>query len=200
MNLAVFISGRGSNLASIIQARKNNQIKSNIVFVFSNNSSALGLKIAANADIPTQSLSHNGMSRKDHEAQFQPNLDKYKVDLIILAGYMRLLSSHFIKNWYGKIINIHPSLLPAFPRLNTHQKAIQYGVRYSGCTVFYVDEGIDTGRIINQAVVPVARKDNEGSLAAKVLNEEHKILPQAVDWIESGKVSLNQGKILWKDT
>jgi phosphoribosylglycinamide formyltransferase 1 len=191
-NLAVFISGGGSNLLSIIDKWKSETVSYDIKLVFSNSSDAFGLTRAANNGIPTKILSHKN---HDNRQQYDRNIDQimrdFQIDFIALAGFMRLLSPWFVRKWSGRLLNIHPSLLPAFPGLHTHQQALDYGVKYAGCSVFFVDEGVDTGSLISQAVVPVLAGDNEEKLAARVLIEEHKIFPQAIENVASGKISLS---------
>ena len=190
-NLAVFISGSGSNLQSIIDKWKTEIVSYDIKLVFSNTSDAFGLSRAENDDIPTKVLSHqNFPNREQYDQSIDQMMQRFQIEFIALAGFMRLLSPWFVKKWSGRLLNIHPSLLPAFPGLHTHQQALDYGVKFAGCSVFFVDEGIDTGRIISQAVVPVLNGDTEEILAGRVLKEEHKIFPQAIEDVASGNISL----------
>lgn len=191
-NLAVFISGGGSNLQAIIDKWKSESVSYDIKLVFSNCSDAFGLTRAEDNGISTKILSHkNHDSREQYDRNIDQIMQDYQIEYIALAGFMRLLSPWFVQKWSGRLLNIHPSLLPAFPGLHTHQQALDYGVKFAGCSVFFVDEGVDTGNLISQAVVPVLPKDNEDTLAARVLIEEHKIFPQAIEDVTSGKVSQN---------
>lgn len=200
LKTAVFISGRGTNLKSIIKQWKANQLDIDLSLVFSNKSDAKGLQLAEEAGILTLCIPHKEFSsREEHEMQIQDFLQKQGIEFIVLAGYMRLLSSSFVKKWSGRLINIHPSLLPAFPGLHTHKKALEYGVKYSGCSVFFVDEGVDTGAIINQAVVQVLPGDTEDTLAARVLEKEHIILPEAIQLIATRTIEYVDGKVFWNE-
>ena len=191
-NLAVFISGSGSNLQSIIDKWKTEIVSYDIKLVFSNTNDAFGLTRAENEQIPTKVLSHNNFaSREEYDRSIDQIMQDFQIEYIALAGFMRLLSPWFVKKWSGRLMNIHPSLLPAFPGLRTHQQALEYGVKFAGCSVFFVDKGIDTGSIISQAVVPVSNGDTEDTLANRVLKEEHKIFPQAIEDVAGGKISLN---------
>ena len=184
LKTAVLISGRGTNLQSIIDAWRNKQLDIDFQLVVSNKKEAYGLKRAKKAAIPTCTLPHTDyQSREDFESALDGLLRSMEIELIALAGFMRILTPSFIKKWEGKIINIHPSLLPAFPGLHTHKRALQAGVKYSGCTIFYVNEGVDTGKIIDQAVVPVYEIDTEDTLAARVLEQEHLLFPKAIQQI-----------------
>ncbi|MEP3671646.1 MAG: phosphoribosylglycinamide formyltransferase [Hyphomicrobiales bacterium] len=189
--VAVLISGGGTNLQSLIDATSAANFPAQICLVISNKADAYGLTRAQKAGIDTRTLPH-----KDYESRsaFDEALDKAlkdaNIELICLAGFMRLLTPVFIEKWTNKILNIHPSLLPSFPGLHVHQRAIDAGVRFSGCTVHIVREEMDVGPIIAQAVVPLAQDDTADTLAARILASEHEIYPKALEWIASGQAEI----------
>ncbi|MEP3525327.1 MAG: phosphoribosylglycinamide formyltransferase [Hyphomicrobiales bacterium] len=189
--VAVLISGGGTNLQSLIDATSAANFPAQICLVISNKADAYGLTRAQKAGIDTRTLPH-----KDYESRsaFDEALDKAlkdaNIELICLAGFMRLLTPAFIEKWTNKILNIHPSLLPSFPGLHVHQRAIDAGVRFSGCTVHIVREEMDVGPIIAQAVVPLAQDDTADTLAARILASEHEIYPKALEWIASGQAEI----------
>ncbi|MCP4298823.1 MAG: phosphoribosylglycinamide formyltransferase [Proteobacteria bacterium] len=196
MNTAVFISGNGSNLQAIIDFWLTGESKYELKLVLSNSADAFGLKRAAEVGLKTLVIDHNDFeTRLVFDQQIDAEIKKEKIELIALAGFMRLLSPWFVQQWSGRLLNIHPSLLPAFPGLHTHKKALAYGVKYSGCTVFFVDEGIDTGTIIDQAPVKVMDEDTENLLAVRVLKKEHLIFPKALDQVARKEVCLVDGQI-----
>ena len=175
-NLGILISGNGSNMLNIIEATKKKLIKSKVATVVSNNPLALGIKKASNKGIDVKIINQNKYSNIcDFEKSLSNYLLKKRVNLICLAGFMKVLSKDFVKKWNNKIINIHPSLLPAFKGLNTHERAIRKRVKFSGCTVHFVDKNIDSGKIIDQEVVKVLKSDDAGSLQKKILMKEHKL-------------------------
>jgi phosphoribosylglycinamide formyltransferase-1 len=179
--IAVFLSGRGSNFVAIHDAIRGGTINAEIDLVFSNKKEAPGLKIAEERHLPTLSLNPKGFaSRDDYDRKILEEVQKRNIDLICLAGYMRILTPLFCEAFLNKVINIHPALLPSFPGLHVQQKAIDWGVRYSGATVHFVTPEVDMGPIIIQAVVPVLQDDTEDTLAERILREEHKIYPEAV--------------------
>lgn len=190
LKLAVLISGRGSNLMAIQSNIASGKLNAEIALVVSNSAEAKGLEFASSKNIKTL-ISQN-------EAEIIEKLNELKIDLICLAGYMKIISSDFIKAFEHKIINIHPSLLPAFPGLNVQQKAIDHGVKFSGCTVHFVDEGLDTGPIIIQACVPVLDDDDPGSLAARILKEEHRIYSEAIQLISEDKLIVEGRRVMIK--
>lgn len=198
MKTAVLISGRGSNLQAIIDRWKSSEPTSyELELVLSNRSDAQGLERAQKAGISTTVCSHKDFSgREEFDREVDRHLVAAGIELIALAGFMRLLSPWFVKKWEGRILNIHPSLLPAFPGLHTHRKALEYGVKYSGCSVFFVSEEMDAGAIIDQAVVEVLPDDTEEALAARVLEQEHLIFPASLELVASGKIILKEGKAL----
>ena len=183
--LGILISGNGSNMLNIIEASRKKIIKSKVATVVSNNPLALGIKKASKKGIDVKIINENKYS---HINDFENSLSKYlvkkKVDLICLAGFMKVLSKDFVKKWNNKIINIHPSLLPAFKGLNTHERAIREGVRFSGCTVHFVNKKTDSGKIIDQEIVKVFKSDNVGSLQKKILMKEHKLYIKVLKYLE----------------
>ena len=164
--------------------------------VVSNRVTAPALEYAAELGVPTAVVEHRRFNgdRAAFERALDETLSAHRVELVVLAGFMRVLSSFFVQRWSGRIVNIHPSLLPSFPGLHAHRQALQAGVKVSGCTVHFVDEGTDTGPIIAQATVPVLEGDTEDSLAARVLVEEHRLLPEAIALIAAGRVSIQEGR------
>ncbi|MBB3657452.1 phosphoribosylglycinamide formyltransferase-1 [Rhizobium sp. BK650] len=191
----VFISGSGSNMMALVQAAKAVDYPAEIVGVISDKADAGGLAKAAAEGIPTFAFVRKDYASKDeHEAAILAALDELAPDIICLAGYMRLLSGAFIQRHEGRIINIHPSLLPLFPGLHTHRRAIDAGMRIAGCTVHFVTEGMDEGPAIGQAAVPVLAGDTAEALAGRVLTIEHQLYPQALKLLAEGKVTMEGGK------
>lgn len=191
LKIAVLISGRGSNLQSLIDATKVGGYPAEIVCVISNKPDVQGLERAKAAGIPALVINHRDYKgREAFEVALDAKLQEFGVQLVCLAGFMRLLTPWFVERWKDRLINIHPSLLPAFPGLDTHQKAIDYGVKFAGCTVHFVRAEMDHGPIILQAAVPVVPHDTEESLAARVLVAEHQIYPQAVRFIAENRVNV----------
>ncbi len=192
--VVVFISGGGSNMLSLARAAAEPDFPAEIIAVISDKAEAGGLTKAAALGIPTLSFVRKDFASKEaHEAAILAELDRLQPDVICLAGYMRLLSAAFIHRHEGRILNIHPSLLPLFPGLHTHQRAIDAGMRIAGCTVHFVTEGMDDGPIIAQAAVPVLAGDTPESLAARLLTVEHKIYPLALRLVAGGKVQMKDG-------
>ncbi|MGM4909045.1 phosphoribosylglycinamide formyltransferase [Rhizobium sp. 768_B6_N1_8] len=191
----VFISGGGSNMMALLQAAKAEDYPAEIVGVISDKADAGGLAKAAAEGIATFAFVRKDYASKDaHEAAILAALDELSPDIICLAGYMRLLSGAFIQRHEGRIINIHPSLLPLFPGLHTHQRAIDAGMRIAGCTVHFVTEGMDEGPVIGQAAVPVLAGDTADALAGRVLTIEHQLYPQALRLFAEGRVKMEGGK------
>ena len=189
LKIAVVISGRGSNLQALIDSCADRSFPAGIVAVISNVPGAPGLARAERAGIRTDVIDSRGFPRRaDFDAALDAGLAASGAELVCLAGFMRLLSDGFVTKWRDKIINIHPSLLPAFPGLNTHERVLQAGVRFTGCTVHFVRPEVDSGPIIVQAAVPVRGGDTPESLAARVLKAEHIIYPEAVRLIALGRV------------
>ncbi|MGO4438498.1 phosphoribosylglycinamide formyltransferase [Rhizobium sp. RAF56] len=193
--VAVFISGGGSNMMALVKAAKSKDYPAEIVGVISDRADAGGLEKAAAEGIATFSFVRKAYASKEaHEAAIFDALDALSPDIICLAGYMRLLTAAFIQRYEGRIINIHPSLLPLFPGLHTHQRAIDAGMRIAGCTVHFVTEGMDEGPVIGQAAVPVLAGDDPETLAARVLTIEHQLYPQALKLFAEGRVAMKDGK------
>jgi len=192
INLGVLVSGNGSNLQSIIDRIETGGINADIACVISNNPDAFGLIRARRHDIPVIIHQNRGFdSRQDYDAALVAILRDHGVQLVVLAGFMRLLSEIMVNAFPNAIINIHPALLPSFPGLHAQKQALDYGVRFSGCTVHFVDCGTDTGPIILQSVVPVQQGDTEDSLSARILEEEHRIYPEAVRLFCEGKLKIS---------
>ncbi|MBK5568384.1 phosphoribosylglycinamide formyltransferase [Ensifer sp. SSB1] len=193
--VVVFISGGGSNMLALAKAAAEPGFPAEIVAVIADKADAGGLAKAAALGIPTRSFLRKDFDSKDaHEAAILAELDRLSPDIICLAGYMRLLSATFIQRHEGRILNIHPSLLPLFPGLHTHQRAIDAGMKVAGCTVHFVTEGMDEGPILAQAVVPVVPGDTSESLAARVLTVEHRTYPMALRLMAEGKVRMEGGR------
>jgi phosphoribosylglycinamide formyltransferase 1 len=199
LRLGVLISGSGTNLQAIIDAIGRGELKAEIRLVISNRANAYGLERARRAGIVTMVLDHRRFpSREAYDRQLLSELSAAGVDLVILAGFMRLLSSVMVRAFPNRIMNIHPALLPAFPGLHVQKAAIEYGVRFSGCTVFFVTEGLDDGPIIIQAVVPVYPDDSEEDLAARILTQEHRIYPRAIALFQEGRLEVSGRRVLVK--
>ena len=187
--IAVLISGSGTNLQSIIDAIAANRLNAKIELVLSNRADAFGLVRARNHNIPTEVLDHKSfLSREAYDQAVVDLLHSRGVHLVALAGFMRLLSPVFVKSFSNRIMNIHPALLPSFPGLHVQKKAIEHGVRFSGCTVHFVNEECDEGPIIIQAVVPVFPDDTEEQLAERILKQEHQIYPRAIQLYVEGRL------------
>ena len=196
-NIVILISGRGSNMEALVRARDAGELPVNIAAVISNRPDAAGLETAARAGIVTHFIDHKAFAGRDaFDAALAECIDAFTPDLVVLAGFMRILGDGFVRHYAGRLINIHPSLLPAFPGLHTHRQAIQEGVRLHGCTVHFVTPALDHGPVVIQAAVPVLDGDDEASLAARVLVQEHRIYPQAVRWFAEGRLRLEGGRVL----
>lgn len=196
INIAVFISGRGSNFMALHENIKNGKIKgAQICAVFSNNPDAAGLKYAEENDLPVIVISSKGRKdREEYDKEILNAIAPYEPNLICLAGYMRIVTPVLVSAF--KIMNIHPALLPAFPGLDAQKQALNSGVRFSGCTVHFVDAGVDTGPIILQAVVPVHQSDTEEALSERILKEEHKIYSEAVALFAAGRLKVSENKVI----
>ena len=193
MRIVILISGRGSNLQAILAA----QLPAEIVAVISNQANATGLKIARTAGIATAVLAHTDFaSRAEFDVTMMQLIDDYMPDLVVLAGYMRILTDEFVHHYRDRLLNIHPSLLPSYAGLNTHQRALNDGVKVHGCTAHFVTPTLDHGPIIAQAVVPVHTDDTASSLAERVLQMEHRIYPTAIRWWLAGRISINTDGIV----
>jgi phosphoribosylglycinamide formyltransferase-1 len=200
LKLGVLISGKGSNLQSLIDATKDESFPAEIVIVIANVPEATGLGRANKANIPCVVINHKSFKgRKTFEDELNITLLKAKADLVCLAGFMRLLTDNFLSRWRDKVVNIHPSLLPSFKGLNTHERAIKAGVKFSGCTIHFVRSEMDDGPIIMQSAVPIHQDDNAETLANRILKEEHKIYPLAVSLIASKKIIIKNELVKIKD-
>jgi len=196
LSLGVLVSGSGSNLQSIIDSIERGVLNASIEIVISNTPDAFALERAAKHNLESIVIDHaEFQSREDFDRKMIDILTSHSVDLVIMAGFMRILSPLFLRSFPMKIINIHPALLPSFPGLHAQRQAFDYGVRFSGCTVHFADEGVDTGPIIIQSVVPVYDDDTEESLQKRILKEEHRIYPQAIQLIAEGKVEISGRKV-----
>ena len=201
LKLAILISGRGSNLRSILQAIKTRTlIGTNAKVVISNNPQARGIAVAKQFNIATEILSPSGLRGWSYDKRLVSILEKYDVSpsngLVCLAGYMRVLSPEFVAKYKMRIINVHPSLLPAFPGLHAQKQALEYGVKVSGCTIHFVDEKVDSGSILLQRSVRVLDSDSEETLSKRILAQEHKLYPQAIRLIAERKVMFKGRKVI----
>lgn len=193
-SIVILISGRGSNMEAIVRAAQIEQWPVRIAAVISNRPEAAGLVFAARHDIPTAVVpSKNYATREEFDRALQVEIDKFAPDLVILAGFLRILTPPFVQHYAGRMLNIHPSLLPAFPGLATHSQALAAGVKVHGATVHFVTADLDHGPIVAQAAVPVLTNDTEEVLAARVLEQEHVIFPRAIRWFIEGKLSIENG-------
>jgi phosphoribosylglycinamide formyltransferase-1 len=194
--VAVLISGRGSNMAALLAAAEDPAYPAEVALVLSNRAEAPGLALAAARGVPTAVVESRAFKgdRAGFEAAMQAEIARHGAEIIALAGFMRVLTEGFVARWDGRMINIHPSLLPAFPGLDTHARALAAGVRLHGCTVHLVTAGVDEGPILAQAAVPVLPGDTEASLGARVLAEEHRLYPAALAWLAAGRVRLEGGR------
>jgi phosphoribosylglycinamide formyltransferase-1 len=189
LKIAVLVSGRGSNLQSIVDACRSGEINADTVLVLSDNSKAKALERARNQSIKSKVLQRKNYDDvATYDVALSDAVEESGADLVCLAGFMRILSKKFIHRFDGNIINVHPSLLPSFPGLAAQRQALDHGVKVSGCTVHFVDEGVDTGPIIIQSCVPVMPRDTVESLSARILEQEHIIYPKAIQMIASGEV------------
>jgi phosphoribosylglycinamide formyltransferase-1 len=196
LKLGILISGNGSNLQSIIDHIEKGSLKATIKIVISNNPDAYGITRAKKHGIPVVVLKNGDFKNKeDFDLELIRILKNNSVDLVILAGFMRIITSTFLKAFPQKIMNIHPALLPSFPGIHGQKQALEYGVKLSGCTVHFVDEGVDTGPIIIQSAVQVFDDDTEETLAARILKEEHRIYPLAIQFFAEGKIEIKGRKI-----
>ena len=197
--VAILISGRGSNMETLIKACEQEDYPAKIVLVISNRPNAAGLAFAKQHNIPALVVDHKAYeSRSAFEDEMNKALIAAQIELICNAGFMRLLTEGFVDYWKDRQLNIHPSLLPAFKGLNTHERALKRGVKLAGCTVHFVRSQMDTGPIIAQAAVPVLPGDTEESLAARVLKEEHKLYPEALRLVASGQVCVEEDRAVIK--
>lgn len=198
-NIVCLISGRGSNLEALLRAARDERWESalaaRVAAVVSNRAEAPGLAVARGFGVPARVIEHGRFaSREAFDAALAEAIDAHAPALVVLAGFMRVLTPHFVEHYEGRLINIHPSLLPMFPGLATHRKALAAGVRVHGATVHFVSNDVDAGAIIAQAVVPVRPDDTEEALAARVLAQEHRLLPRCVRWVVEGRARLARGR------
>ena len=190
--LAVLVSGRGSNLQAIIDSIDREELDAHLSIVISNTKDTMALKRAEKHGIKTIFIDPSTyLNSKEYDKALVLKLKEFSIDLICLAGYMRILGEEVIQTFEKKIINIHPSLLPAFPGLNAQKQAINHGVKFSGCTVHFVDSGVDSGPIILQTVVPIYDNDDEKSLSKRILEQEHYLYPKAIKMIQENKIRLS---------
>jgi len=199
VNIAVLVSGRGTNLQAIIEAIKEGRIEGKISIVISDNPKAYALERAKQYNIKTQYINYKEFkTREYYDKKIIKSLKEKEIELVVLAGYMRILSSYFIRTYKNKIMNIHPALLPSFPGLEAQNQAVNYGVKISGCTIHFVDEGLDSGPIILQKAVEVKDDDSEETLAARILKEEHQIYPQAIQLFSQGRLMIKGRRVFIK--
>ena len=199
--VAIFISGRGSNMQALVAAAEQPDFPAEIALVLSNRPDAAGLAWAKTRGLNVLGMDHKRYESREHfEGQLQSILDLSRIDLVALAGFMRLMTAPFVERWYGRMINIHPSLLPSFKGLDTHQRALDAGVRIAGCTVHFVSAEMDAGPIIGQAAVPVLPGDTADALAARVLQAEHRLYPRMLALVCANKVTADGPAVRWQDT
>ena len=192
---AILISGRGSNLQALIDAAADPAYPAGIALVLSNVADAQGLARAASAGIPTKTISHRDhATREAFDGEIDKVLKAARIEIVCLAGFMRILSDNFVRGWAGRLVNIHPSLLPAFKGLHVHRQVLDAGVTLSGCTVHFVVPELDSGPVIAQAAVPVFATDTEETLAARTLEAEHRLYPLALGLLAGGRVTLEKGR------
>ena len=191
LKVGVVISGRGSNLQALLDACATAEFPAEIVLVISNNPDVEGLRRAEKAGVATETINHRDFNdRASFERTLTASMEAAGVEVICHAGFMRIVTADYLKHWHNRLINIHPSLLPAFPGLDTHRRALEAGVKLHGCTVHYVREEVDVGPIIGQAAVPVLEGDSEDSLAARVLGAEHRLYPLCLKLVAEGRVKV----------
>jgi phosphoribosylglycinamide formyltransferase 1 len=196
LRLGILLSGRGSNFEAIARNVQNGALDCEIGFVFSNKPAAPGLALARSMGLPCDSLAMTGADRAAYDTQVAALLKNNGVDFVCLAGYMRLLSGHFVSQFPQRILNIHPSLLPAFPGLDAQYQALAHGVKVTGCTVHFVDDGLDSGPILLQAPVPVLDDDTVETLSRRILAEEHRIYSEAIAWVAKGDYRLDGRRVM----
>jgi len=196
LKIVVLISGRGSNLKAIIDKCSKKNVPAKVIAIISNNSTASGLKLNGKFK---KIIINNKLSKKKFENELQKNLKKLNPNLICLAGFMKILSPFIINKWKNKIINVHPSLLPSFKGLNTHERALNAGVKKSGCTIHFVDKSLDGGAIIAQASTVIKKKMTSKELSKKILKMEHKIYPEVIYLFAKKKINIKKNKVFIKD-
>lgn len=195
--IGVLLSGRGSNFEALADGIASGRIpNAEIAMVISNRDGAPGIDRAKTRGIATSVIPSKGLERETYDRQVVTALNEYKIDLVCLAGYMRLLSPYFVAAFPNRILNIHPSLLPSFPGLESQRQALEYGVKFAGCTVHFVDENLDAGPIVLQSVVPIKDDDTEDTLSAKILQEEHRIYSEAVRIVLEGRYKIEGRRVI----
>lgn len=200
MKVAVLISGRGSNMENLVKTSRLSDNRVQIVCVLSNRMGAAGIRVAQKLGVATEIIEHSAFRNKNFfEESVTSALEKAGAELICLAGFMRILSPNFVNHWHNKLLNIHPSVLPAFKGLDTHKRAIEAGARFAGCTVHFVRPAMDDGPIILQAITPVKTGESTTQLSERVLRLEHQCYPLAVDWIARGLVSIVNERVILDD-
>jgi phosphoribosylglycinamide formyltransferase-1 len=197
--IAILISGRGSNMLALADAIREGRVpETEIAVDISDKPNAAGLAHAESQNVTTAVVERRGRSRDEHDRELVTVLQEHRVDFVCLAGYMRLLSSHFLSTFQNRILNIHPSLLPAFPGLDAQRQALEHGVKFTGCTVHFVDETLDGGPIIAQRIVPVLDDDTEETLSTRILEEEHKLYAEALAIVASGTYEIVGRRVVRK--
>lgn len=193
-NIVVLISGSGSNLQAILEACECDTSRAKVCAVFSNKADAYGLERAKQFSVPAHYIDPKAFTDREHfDRELMKAIDQYQPDIVVLAGYMRILSSEFVRHYLGKMVNIHPSLLPKYPGLHTHQRAIDAGDKEHGTSVHFVTEELDGGPVILQAKVPVFEEDDAEALAARVLTQEHSIYPLVIKWLAEERLAMREG-------
>jgi phosphoribosylglycinamide formyltransferase-1 len=199
MRLGILISGRGSNFEAIANSIARRKLYAEIAVVISNRANAAGLEIARERGIPLRVIASAGMERETYDKLLIDELQTHEVDLVCLAGFMRLLSANFIRAFPNRVLNIHPSLLPAFAGLDAQRQALEYGAKITGCTVHFVDEFLDSGPIIVQSAVPVLDADTVETLSARILTQEHLAYSKAIGYIVDGRVTVDKRPVLIRE-
>ena len=194
--LGILLSGRGSNFEAIADSVDAGKIPAEIAIVVSNKPTGRGLERARECGLEAECIPSKGLEREEYDGQVVQLLKEKQVDLVCLAGFMRLLSAHFVSEFPNRILNIHPSLLPSFPGLEAQHQALEHGVKFSGCTVHFVDEHLDAGPILIQAAVPILNEDTEDTLSARILAEEHRIYTEAINLVLSGKFRVEGRRVI----
>ena len=199
-HIVILISGRGSNMEAIVRACADERWDARVAAVFSNRADAAGLAFAREHGIAAEVVDHRAFERRaDFDAALAERIESHRPDVVALAGFMRILGADFVRRFDGRLVNVHPSLLPAFPGLETHRRAIEVGCKASGATVHFVTAELDHGPIIGQAVVPVLGDDSAAALAARVLAEEHRLYPRAIGWLIADRLDLQGGLVRHRD-
>lgn len=199
LRLAVLVSGRGTNLQSLLAASRDGRMDADVVLVISNRAGVGALDIAERASVPRRVMESKGRDREEHEREMIRAIDEAQPDLVILAGYMRILTPHFIRHYAGRLLNIHPSLLPAFPGLDAAEQAHERDVRIAGCTTHFVTEQVDSGPIVLQAAVAVPPGATPEELRARILEAEHRIYPMTIHLLATGRARLEAGRVVFRD-